>query len=140
MKKMFLFALISAFITSCTKKEDDEVISDTQKPVIELFTVDTTGIMPGGEIHLDFKFTDNQALNQAKFEIHDASGHSHRISSAEFEWSLILDLKGQKSYTDHIHIDVPVDAEPGEYHFTVLVTDKSGNESELGEIDLVIFN
>lgn len=140
MKKVFLFALISAVVVSCTKKEDDDVITDKQKPLVELFALDTTGIMPGGEIHLDFKFTDNQALNQAKFEIHEAGGHGHRISAAEFEWSLIVDLKGQKSYTDNIEIDVPLDAELGEYHFLVTVTDKSGNESDLGEIDLMIFN
>ena len=139
-KLLFVFAAVT--LVACGKDDDEAPeVTDNVKPVIAEFGADHTTVTAGGEIHLDIKFTDNEALNQAKIEIHENfDGHSHKRVAAPFEWEKILDLAGQKSYTDHMDIDVPADASSGSYHVTCLVTDKSGNESELMDFDLEIEN
>ena len=138
MKKIsIVFAVLA--LAACKKEDDEQVIKDTESPVIVEFATDHDHAEAGGEIHMDLMFTDNKALSQAKIEIHDNfDGHSHGRVAAPFEWEMIIDLEGQKSYTDHMHIDVPADASSGNYHVTCLVTDKAGNESDLVDIDLEI--
>ena len=141
MKKLSIILSICVLFSACQKDDDETTaaITDNDSPVIATFTTENTTVAAGNEIHMDMQFTDNIALKQAKLEIHSANdGHSHGRVAAQFEWEMILDLQGQKSYTDHMHVEVPANAEAGEYHLTCLVTDESGNESDLTDIDIKV--
>lgn len=139
MKNSIFIVAAMLLIASCNKKEEDEA-TDSTRPVIENFTLAADSVQAGGEITVYMNVSDNAALSQAKLDLHPAGdGHSHRRSSLEFEYYNIIDLKGAKTHSDTISIAVPMDADKEEYHFTLLCTDQSGNESELKLIELIIY-
>jgi hypothetical protein len=126
---VLLGLLIFMGLASCST---DEV--DTERPVIQLNEpADHAHFHPGDEIHFDAEFSDNVALKQFKIDIHWGAGHDHKSGQDDdhgHEWSFehIGELQGRNQHI-HMHIDIPEDAKPGEYHFLVYCTDEAGNES-----------
>ncbi len=141
MKKYFLFAVAAMFLVACNNDNDDV---DTTKPVIEIIKP----VADAGEDHIEFhqgdefefeaKFTDNVALKSYKVAIHyNGDGHEHSavVKSAteedhvewDQEWS--GDLKEEQEDRVAFLIEVPENAEPGEYHLGVYCFDVAGNES-----------
>lgn len=126
--------LIAVSFSSCKKDVDDEV------PVIAEFTVESKTVAAGSEIHADVVFTDNEALKSYKIDIHDAfDGHGHGKTGTPWSYQETFEISG-KEFTEHKHIDVPVDAASGPYHFTIYVLDAEGNQSDFAEVDLMITN
>lgn len=144
-KKLFLGAmlLLSAnllFFSSCGDEDHD-----MEKPVIDMNTVSafpqTCDIVYRGE-SFTFKalFSDNRELGNYNIEIHNNfDHHSHSTDNVECE----LDEKkkpvkpfiynkdfnipsGSVSYAAENSIFVPEDADTGDYHFMIRLTDKSG--------------
>lgn len=126
--------LMAVSFSSCKKDVDDEA------PIIVEFTVDNATVAAGNEIHADLDFSDNEGLKSYKIDIHDAfDGHTHGKTGTPWSYQETVDISG-KSFSDHKHIDVPVDAASGPYHFIVTVLDEEGNQSEFMEVDLTITN
>jgi hypothetical protein len=140
MKKLnFLTILFTALVlvfNACNK--DTEI--DTQAPEIAMVSPDDEQYFhPGDTIHFEAGFSDDVALSQFKIEIHYGSDHTHKSdSSQEVEWSFehIGDLSGREQLVT-MDIEIPENAEHGEYHFLVYCTDLAGNESWIG-LDIFI--
>lgn len=123
---------------------DDDATTDTEKPVITIEEPhDEEEVAPGGEIHFDALFTDNQELASYKIEIHNAfDGHTHSVlkqeSPEDNPWSFSQSYTippGEKSFEGHHHIEVPAEingapVSEGHYHFGVYVIDAAGNEAQ----------
>jgi hypothetical protein len=126
-------------ITSCKKNEVDEtrpVISEITEPLMN----DT--LFSGSEFHVDLKVSDNDELSQLKIDIHGAEdGHSHGKVDASAFWEtvIIVDLSGKEQLV-HKDIVIPADAASGIYHVILTAVDKSGNMSDVSEIDIFIQN
>lgn len=141
MSKYFLLAAV--LILAACSSDDDDV--DTTKPVIEV-------IKPAaeeGEEHIHFhqgdtfdfeaKFTDNVALKSYKVNIHFGEGHEHSVvmksateddhDHIEWEYDADGDLEGTEDRAVISGIEIPENAEPGEYHLGVYCFDVAGNES-----------
>ncbi len=142
---IYLFSIFSIlFLASCS--DDDESLPDNEAPEIDMVDPgDHEEIAPGGEIHFDALFTDNEELASFKINVHNAfDGHTHSSADLKQEasqdnpWSYdeVFEIEpGQTSYEAHEHIAVPaeINGEPiseGHYHFGVFVTDAAGNESQ----------
>jgi hypothetical protein len=126
--RIYYLAFLSLTVAFVACSDDG---TDTEKPVITLNEPeDHEHFHPGDEIHFDADFSDNVALKQMKIDIHSAEGHDHKSSSVgtEWHWDTIINLSGRNMHK-HFHIDIPADAEHGEYHFIVYATDAAGNES-----------
>jgi len=126
MKKLLFIALFAGTaLASCTKEETP----DTQKPVITVTSPagDHLDTAPGQTINLSALLTDNEELLNAKIDIHEAGDHGHRVSGTlGFEWAKVYVISG-KEHTLTEAIEIPADAEIGEYHITFEATDRSGN-------------
>jgi len=134
MKTKSLFAallLLGVITTFSSCKKDDEAPEITiENPA------DGTVLSPGDALEIDLEFTDNEELKEAKVDIHEAGGHSHGKFSSEFDYEEIIELSGSSSHK-HVHVNIPTDAELGEYHIEVTCTDKEGNQaSKVGEFDI----
>lgn len=134
MRKLILLFSISWCIFSCGK-DDDQKPQDTTPPSVDNVLLNGLStepeLMQGDTLDIELLFSDNEALNSAKLEIHHAGdGHSHRKTVSEFSYSEILSLQGTSEEVE-LKVKIPEDAESGEYHFTVLVLDNAGNESGL---------
>lgn len=129
------YSVLFVFLLSCGK-DDDKDPQDTTAPTIVSVLLEGSSeevVLEGGEtLDAEILITDNEALHSAKVEIHHAGdGHSHRkLAEVEFEYMEIIALDGVSEQVE-LQIPVPMEAEHGEYHFTVQAIDAAGNESGL---------
>lgn len=140
-KKKLLAALIMLSFVAFSACSDDKDPSDTTGPTITLESPNKGDTFHRGkDIHIEFDLEDEDGINNYKVDIHWGEGHDHRSSamnrtsaSQDVAWSyqkVYDDKKGQKNAHVHIHTnEIPDNAKLGEYHFGILATDISGNES-----------
>lgn len=151
MKKKVFYSLILALtlgLCACQKTDKDQT-----PPVIssEDFTPENCDIYYLGDtVKVHFSCTDNKELGNFNIEIHsnfDHHTHSTEAGSCEEEHEQSVDehieeehshLQGwiynkdfsipedQTSYIVDLEIVVPEDAEEGDYHFMLRLTDKTG--------------
>lgn len=145
MKKisLVLAAILALGISSCTSDEDDKSTpTDKTKPTAQLTSpADDDEFVSGNEITVNATISDDTELSQAKIEIHENfDGHSHMKNGApEFEWDSIINLSG-KTATLNFKVKLPIDIAAGNYHFTMKVLDKQGNEADFIEADIKLKN
>lgn len=86
----------------------------------------------GDSIHVMINFTDNEALNQYKIDIHsNHDGHNHGKPQDVLEkWDTLIigSLSGTADAID-FYVPIPKGYLPGPYHFSVYCLDKNGNEA-----------
>ena len=128
MKKLFNFTLLALLagvflLSACEDDKDDEA------PVISVASPSNHGeYAPGDVISFKATFTDNEDLSQYKIDIHEAGGHTHGKRESEWDYEVANNISG-KSQTVELSIEIPAEAEHGEYDFLVECTDKEGNEA-----------
>ncbi len=131
--KYMLALLMGLFLLSCS---DDES-TDTTRPEIEVLApADHSHFHAGDSFELRAQLSDNEALASWKANIHfNGDGHTHKSSSTkdtavewEAEWT--GDLAGSEtSFLLEQPIEIPANAEHGEYHLVVMALDRQGNET-----------
>ncbi|HRK28180.1 MAG TPA: DUF4625 domain-containing protein [Chitinophagales bacterium] len=143
--KNFLFVLVSLlamsmFTVSCTKDQD------TEAPQIAEFKINNATeevvVAAGTAMNIALTFTDNEALQEWKLDIHDAfDGHGHGKTQANARFSLqqTFAISGATAQTTQA-VNIPANAAAGPYHCIIRVLDAKGNESEFAEIDFIITN
>ncbi len=102
----------------------------------------------GSDLHIDAEIVAEGRIDRITIEIHYEGDHHHHHNSPkngdhddhgwEFEhtWT---EYNGLLNTRFHKHIDIPVDAETGHYHFHFIVIDMQGKATEV-ERDLEIKN
>ena len=94
----------------------------------------------GEEIPFRYTFTDNDALGSYNIEIHNNfDHHSHSTEAGDcpldekklpvHPWVYNQDFPipgNSPLYDAHVNIPIPADIDPGDYHFMIRVTDRSG--------------
>ena len=137
--KGFIILAIAIITVSCGK--DDEV----KMPEIlefELGYDNSKTVHAGSHLHIDADIIAENGIEVIEVEIHQEGEHvkSHRIAVENHEWELEITydkFRGLKNTTFHEDIEVPADAEPGEYHFYFKVIDMEGYTASY-EDDLII--
>ncbi len=141
-----LLALVSVMTIGFTSCGSDDDLRDMTKPVISeqgitANPVDCQQYHPGDVIPFHYVFTDDVELGSYNIEIHNNfEHHTHSGSAAECElepkkeagakaWVFNQDYTipaGQRTYDARVDIQIPADAETGDYHFMVRLTDRAG--------------
>lgn len=136
--KISFVTLVMAMSFSFLSCEKDSV--DDEKPVISNLEIGHDGFFQAGaELHVEFEVSDNEGLDYYQITIHHEGEHKSTVT----EWELdekFDEINGLKNYTVHNHdIEVPADAELGDYHVHLMVVDLAGNvaDEEL-ELELVL--
>lgn len=143
-KMILLVFALSSFIwfTSCEKDEE------TAKPLInnfELGYLNSKKVTQGNDLHINAEIIAEGKIKNIQVTIHPEGEHdgmkSISLLMIEEEWEFdsiyIAGFEGVKNTSFHKHIDIPVTAETGTYHFHFIVTDMEGNQTEI-EDDLII--
>ena len=92
------------------------------------------------EVFLQSNLSDNVELGSSSIDIHhnfDHHSHSTEVNSCEMQpiklpvnpFLLVKTFQiaaGQKSYSINEELTVPLDVDPGDYHFLIRLTDKAG--------------
>lgn len=136
---------VAVSFTSCSSDDaDGSTTNDQEKPAIldgELPNpIDCQVYKRGETITFKYDFTDNVELGNFNIEIHNNfDHHTHSTSAGDCPldakknpvnpWVFNQDYTipaGLKNYAAQVNIPIPSDIDPGDYHFMIRVTDKSG--------------
>jgi hypothetical protein len=141
-KKIYLFAIIiiagiALTLSSCKKDEDDPVAA----PAVTLTELgyDNSKIgIAGTELHIEADIVSEGTINTVTVEIHPEGEHEKNgsIILDEDHWEVdttYTEFSGLKNTTFHKHIDIPVTADTGHYHFHFIVTDMEGQQTLVEE-------
>ena len=140
--RIFLIAIAltaGLFFTSCEKE------SEVAKPVItinELGMGDSHGndhiAIIGSDLHIEAEIIAEGKISTIQVRIHPEGEHEEAGVHEEWELDTIYTkFSGLKNTIFHEHVDIALEAEPGEYHFDFVVTDMEGNQG-YAEADLEI--
>lgn len=145
MKQTILsFSLLCA-LCACSSAEENESRDMTQPVISEegivANPIECQEYHPGDVLPVQYVFTDNVELGNYNIEVHNNfDHHTHSGSAVECEleplkeagahaWVFNQDYAipaGQRSYTARVDIPIPVNAETGDYHFMIRLTDRAG--------------
>lgn len=141
--KKINFLVVCSLLATCFLACNDDDETTNPKPVITSFTVESevgggNTIALGGMISFEFdaEMQTNDKIESYHLEIHDepASGlaaDEYILIDEEFE------VGGLRNTHVHDHVEVPVDANTGKYHFHLTVTSAEGY-TETKEMELQI--
>lgn len=140
-KFLFVFLALGIVATSCDKDDDDN-----RNPEIKNFELgsghdgdtrnNATGY-PGRDIHVAAEIFAKNKIDKIVITIHEeGEHHDHATTKADEtkEWEVTetyTDDNGQLNAAFHKHIDIPRNAEPGDYHFHFKVVDMQGLTTEI---------
>jgi hypothetical protein len=135
-----LLLLLSLF-AACKKEEQiDTVYPEITNNTADAFPIQCSTLKRGEKFIFKSTFSDNFELGSSSIDIHhnfDHHSHSTEVSDCDMEaikapvnpFVLIKTFPiaaGQKTYTINEEVLVPLDADPGDYHFLIRLTDKAG--------------
>ncbi len=133
---LLLIISVTMMLTSCNKEDE------TSKPQINSFELgyqDSKLATLGNDLHIEAKVIAEGRISTIQVTIHPEGEHEEKSSSAimhDDEWefdSVYTEFSGLKNTTFHKHIEIPLTADTGTYHFHFIVTDMKGNQVELEE-------
>lgn len=134
-----IFTLFVLLVTSCEKDEvSAPVISG-----IELGASNSHKAYLGGDLHLEANILAEGKISSIRVLIHEEGEHEKSTSTIahteewEFDSTYTATYANVKNTTFHEHIKIPSNAEAGDYHFHLYVTDLEGNQT-LAEEELEI--
>ncbi len=124
------------FFNSC--KKDDETIP---KPVVDLTELGYENSKigyAGTDLHIEAEILAEGKIDKVTIEIHPEGEHvkSTSMTLHEGEWEVdttYTEFSGLKNTTFHKHLDIPVHADTGHYHFHFIVTDMEGQQTVVEE-------
>jgi hypothetical protein len=132
-KNVIIIVLIAmtAIFSSCKK--------EISKPEIRNFELghDNSKIAYiGGELHIDAEIVADGKIDRIIVEIHPEGDHNKSVKkvSLDNDWEVEIiytEFSGLKNTVFHKDLDVPEDAEPGDYHILFKVIDMEGNTTSI---------
>ena len=131
--KVFFTIALAIMISSCEQKEEPG-----PKPTIdfhELGYENSKTATIGDELHMDAEIVAENNIDKIEIELHHEGEHLKSMVinlSRDEEWefdSVYTKFAGLKNMEFHEHIEIPENAEPGDYHFHFAVTDQEGYQT-----------
>ncbi len=130
-----IFVMAMFVFVSCSDDDDDfpaPVISD-----LEIGHHDSKVGYRGSDLHIDAEIVAEGRIDRIVLEIHHEGDHHHDHKSGQHDdhgWEFDhtwTEFSGLLNTNFHEHIDIPIDAELGEYHFHFTVIDQQGKVTEV---------
>jgi hypothetical protein len=124
LKSLFtIIVLVSLFFAACEKnsKKPDVTLSELGLNNSKIGYI-------GADLHVEAEIVAEGKVETIKVEIHPESG----TANWEFD-TTYTNFSGIINPVFHEHIDIPMDADTGHYHFHFMVTDMEGQQTTVEE-------
>ena len=135
--KLAAIVLAVGFISLNSCKKEEEI----PRPVITLtelgYDNSKTGYA-GSDLHIEAEIVAEGKIDKVTIEIQPEGKHGKNFAMVldDDEWdadTTYTKFSGLKNVDFHEDIDIPVHAEPGDYHFQFIVTDMEGQQTSIEE-------
>jgi len=120
---VILAAASIVFFNACKKDKDEETVTKPKITLSELGLNNSKIGYIGSDLHIEADIIAEEKINTVIVEIHPEGSANWEFDTTYTEFS------GLKNATFHKHIDIPLIALAGDYHFHFSVTDMIGNKS-----------
>jgi hypothetical protein len=125
-KNIVILMLILGLMSSISCKKDEK----PAKPVIilkELCYNNSKKVQIGSDLHIDAEIEAEGKINSISVEIHpETNGLTWHFDTT------FNDFKGLKNVDFHKHLHIPQNAQAGEYHFHLKVSDLEDQQTIVG--------
>jgi hypothetical protein len=137
-----IFLITIAFIAGLFFTACEKDVETNPKPVITLSELGYENSKigyAGTDLHIEAEIVAKGKVDKITIEIHPEGEHEEKSASIvlhEGEWEFdttYTEFSGIINPTFHKHIDIPVDADTGHYHFHFIVTDLDGQQTTVEE-------
>ncbi|MBN1820665.1 MAG: DUF4625 domain-containing protein [Prolixibacteraceae bacterium] len=147
-KKIILIAIILGAVTFFTACNEDDPIAKPEVTILELGQGDSHGndhiAIVGGDVHIEAEIIAEGKINIVQVRIHPEGEHEEESDHEHEEWEIDTTYTKFSGLIDpvfHEHIDIDISAEPGDYHFDIVVTDMLGYQSSAeAELEIILPN
>ncbi len=130
---MIALAIIaSATFTACEKDEETKSAANPVISEFELGLNNTNTAYRGTDLHIEATIVAEGKIEKVIVDIHPEGD-----ATWSFTKTYTDGFQGLKNTLFHKHIDIPAEADTGDYHFHFSVVDQAGNSTEI-ERDLEI--
>ena len=140
MKSKYILLSLLCALCACSSTDTDTTVPEILHVCEATAPLNCQEFSRGGAIFFDYLFRDDTELGAFNLEIHNNfDHHTHSTEAGECRqdpakqhvkpWILNKDYPipaGSTSYEAKVTIPVPEDVDPGEYHFMIRLTDRSG--------------
>lgn len=130
-RSLAILPVLALLVTSCDKDEvTAPVITDVQ-----IGSANSLKAYPGGDLHVEANILAEGKIAGIRVLIHEEGEHEKGASTVlhtdewEYDSTYTESYANLRNATFHEHIEIPSDAEAGEYHFHLYVTDQEGNQT-----------
>ena len=137
--KVFVISLLCA-LGACSSPSKDTTLPDILPAGDDTAPLNCQEYPRGGAIFFDYLFTDDSELGAYNLEVHNNfDHHTHSTEAGECRQDAVKQPvnpwiynqsfsipSGSTSFEARQTIAVPSDVDPGEYHFMIRLTDRSG--------------
>lgn len=125
--------LVESIFQSCSKKEDKDRLNPPTITHFQFGYEDSGEAFLGADLHIETEIIAEAKIDRIQVTIHPEGEHDKTITD-DHEWEVdttYTKFSGLKNTTFHEHIEVPMEADTGHYHFHFIVIDMEGNTKEM---------
>ncbi len=137
-KVKFAAVLLAAGIISLNSCKKEKEIPKPEITITELGYENSKIGYIGSDLHIEADIVSEGRIEKVTIEIHHEGDHQKSLTIVlhDDEWEVdttYTKFSGLKNTNFHEHFDIPLYAEPGDYHFHFIVTDMEGQQTTVEE-------
>lgn len=131
--KFISFVLVLALAFQACNKDEEEALNPPTISTFEFGYEDSGEAFLGADLHIEAEIIAEAKIDRIQVTIHPEGEHEKSVND-EHEWEVdttYTKFNGLKNTTFHEHLEVPVHADTGHYHFHSIIVDMDGNTKEV---------
>ncbi len=140
-----IYLLSITAVLSLNSCDNEESISKPEVDLTELGYQNSKIATLGNDLHINAEILAEGRIESIQVTIHPEGEHTEKNNTSsdhEDEWEFdsvyTVGFNGVKNATFHKHVDIPVTADSGDYHFHFIVTDMEGFQTTVeDEISII---
>ena len=128
---LFILALSLGNIFQSCKKDEEKTLNPPAISNFEFGYNDSGEAYTNSDLHIEAEIVAEAKIDRIQITIHPEGEHYKSIAEGWEVDTTYTKFNGLKNTTFHEHIEVPMEADTGHYHFHFIIVDMDGNTKEV---------